>query len=1113
MPQKSFTGRKNRVSTDHTDRRRGTYNTRPSTLNNTNTLSMTSSNGTGNGAPIPPLSLDDDEFHIVNRTNQIPLTKDPKSKSLEDTTSSVNLSVNGTSPKNITARNSSAKMGYVNDGGSDNHSYYPHRSSDREVLEPPAPISLSKGKKKISLRGVAVPPTRGRGQCSVPLHSDLPQQRVTNVVSSDCEDSNSIMTHPTDNNNNNNNNNKDLRMYNQRQVSANLINKEQYNNVSYTLSSKSFNFNITPVISCKQNISTVDDDHLNHINTCPPKGPGSNSMISIPIPESNVAVANQSSYMGKMAPHSRHIRETKIAVPKNSSSVMKVRSDEEEPPSTIQWRAPQTTKSILYEMKTNNEHLIEHVGYSKDDKPELLQFDPLQFGKIVDVVHACTPVVQSIFAHCYIQEIENNTSSLVSDENRPHCRTCGKAPRRFDTEGTKDFINGLRKNPKKYYHHEPQFKLSDMWAMMEVPFGVDVSMEIPSISSHDYNTENITHFYPTLSALHLTFAPNSPYLEELVVKERIAMECAAKNSKCFRADNKQREGADGETKEGDRRTPLKRSYAEMLSMDLSNKTNNDQYDDIWYNSSDDQIVGDTAGRDKSRNNTSTSKQKNATNSEYKVKDSDEKRDTFPETVEGDDFSKFYESPVLCYHRRRINAAINAKLHSQKARLTDDQISLFMKKKKCDLTKRRRLLREMRRQITESANSIIWYSAETPEKRLPLFDQIQLLSEHLYPALMEANNTDLTHNSWFAVLWRPVYSGFQKRLKGDGSFLMFYAVRPPRHLFRPEQRLTEVYNREAMPKEMKRVYASSESDKDISIYLEPSDLVSDRFSYGNFDEDSCVFRVDSKVLPNNMKLWSSKATCNILRLIPDDIDADFCAPIVQRRDEYETPISKKVYSQMRKLMGSSENDPFSIISSVPIVGLLPIGSIPEEWYRYAPNTDGKVREYNCPLFLFATAEEIVSQSLGEEVFASIAKESSINDESKTMYSEVIDVLSKVELRPFLQISAEKEEDKGSAADTSIAVVGAAERQDPVAGCIEERTVKSIRREFDAREQSYIQQYKNINQEKIIVPFSASRCVVLQSSLRSHDSLLDYLEAKKDMALLEFTRNLNMNGTSK
>lgn len=82
------------------------------------------------------------------------------------------------------------------------------------------------------------------------------------------------------------------------------------------------------------------------------------------------------------------------------------------------------------------------------------------------------------------------------------------------------------------------------------------------------------------------------------------------------------------------------------------------------------------------------------------------------------------------------------------------------------------------ELAAANGDIVWLATEKPENRPPLYDQMEMLGRDMYPALLEACNTDFTPSSWFAVLWQPIHCHNHSPQRSAGSFILYYMLNPP-----------------------------------------------------------------------------------------------------------------------------------------------------------------------------------------------------------------------------------------------------------------------------------------------------------------------------------------------
>ncbi|KAH8618740.1 putative Protein of unknown function (DUF789) [Trypanosoma vivax] len=80
--------------------------------------------------------------------------------------------------------------------------------------------------------------------------------------------------------------------------------------------------------------------------------------------------------------------------------------------------------------------------------------------------------------------------------------------------------------------------------------------------------------------------------------------------------------------------------------------------------------------------------------------------------------------------------------------------------------------------------VTWGAADRPDQRSLVLEQVRDLASQdpRYSVLLSANTSELDHRSWFAVLWRPVFDQSHSAKHSCGSFIVYYALRPPRHRY-------------------------------------------------------------------------------------------------------------------------------------------------------------------------------------------------------------------------------------------------------------------------------------------------------------------------------------------
>ena len=195
-------------------------------------------------------------------------------------------------------------------------------------------------------------------------------------------------------------------------------------------------------------------------------------------------------------------------------------------------------------------------------------------------------------------------------------------------------------------------------------------------------------------------------------------------------------------------------------------------------------------------------------------------------------------------------------------------------------------------------TMLWSSSERPENRPPLIDHIKLLADDGFTALLEANNTDVTYSSWVCVLWQPVFCHGHTPQQSCGSFLAYYLLRPPRHLFRSGVGPVSVMN------------ACS---------------------------DSPVFRCETNLI--GIDLWRSQ----IATPTPPPVSGSLtlASPTLTRRVAAEGLSQPSVHTEH---------------CTVPICAILPNRLRSDVWYE--PISHSTVQR-KVPLFLFLTALQVAS----------------------------------------------------------------------------------------------------------------------------------------------------------
>nr|CAJ2475319.1 unnamed protein product [Leishmania braziliensis] len=80
----------------------------------------------------------------------------------------------------------------------------------------------------------------------------------------------------------------------------------------------------------------------------------------------------------------------------------------------------------------------------------------------------------------------------------------------------------------------------------------------------------------------------------------------------------------------------------------------------------------------------------------------------------------------------------------------------------------------------------WSATDRPNNRNIIVEQIVELAkcDESYAELLTATTADVDHQSWVALMWQPVFCGGHSSKYSCGTFLAYYLLRAPRHLFIP-----------------------------------------------------------------------------------------------------------------------------------------------------------------------------------------------------------------------------------------------------------------------------------------------------------------------------------------
>ncbi|KAG5501965.1 hypothetical protein JKF63_04235 [Porcisia hertigi] len=87
---------------------------------------------------------------------------------------------------------------------------------------------------------------------------------------------------------------------------------------------------------------------------------------------------------------------------------------------------------------------------------------------------------------------------------------------------------------------------------------------------------------------------------------------------------------------------------------------------------------------------------------------------------------------------------------------------------------------------EEDGVLTWSATDRPNNRSVIMEQIAELArcDESYAELLTATTADVDHQSWVALMWQPVFCGGHSSKHSCGTFLAYYLLRAPRHLFLP-----------------------------------------------------------------------------------------------------------------------------------------------------------------------------------------------------------------------------------------------------------------------------------------------------------------------------------------
>ncbi|CCW70706.1 unnamed protein product [Phytomonas sp. Hart1] len=153
--------------------------------------------------------------------------------------------------------------------------------------------------------------------------------------------------------------------------------------------------------------------------------------------------------------------------------------------------------------------------------------------------------------------------------------------------------------------------------------------------------------------------------------------------------------------------------------------------------------------------------------------------------------------------------------------------------------------------SDSPGLLSWSASERPDNRNGVVEQVEELARanEAFRTLLTASTADVDHQSWVAIMWQPVFCGGHTAKQSCGTFLAFYMLRAPRHIFMPF------------------------TDKSSGTCI-------------NSSWDSPIFRVDNEIL--SFDIWSFKRRYHIGRCVPASLPVTSVSEARQVSVPKETP---------------------------------------------------------------------------------------------------------------------------------------------------------------------------------------------------------------------------------
>ncbi|ESL06927.1 hypothetical protein TRSC58_05391 [Trypanosoma rangeli SC58] len=289
--------------------------------------------------------------------------------------------------------------------------------------------------------------------------------------------------------------------------------------------------------------------------------------------------------------------------------------------------------------------------------------------------------------------------------------------------------------------------------------------------------------------------------------------------------------------------------------------------------------------------------------------------------------------------------------------------------------------------------VTWGATERPDQRSLLLEQVHELaaSNDRYSVLLSAATTELDNQSWFAVLWQPVYDQSHTAKHSCGSFIVYYALRPPRHMEWNQTssqvaRMNSDWMSPVFRCDRQGVHWDMWAQNDsilLPLSLSPStcegnsDFMMRQQGVSSLDKTSTTATDSNGEMHTVMEASSASVGSHDVKFgYSGQICTEAFANDVSRGSQHVLPAS----SSEKAVTGHAT-------ARIPIIGLIPGRCRADVWYVPCsgmdiqdPNTGrskssngaASRRRYRAPLFLLTAALQLMSWNAQEGVWKQIMR---------------------------------------------------------------------------------------------------------------------------------------------